>query len=53
MIDSYPCFQMPNACIQVSGPLPQVFANEAGRTQCFSNLLGNAVKFAEKGRPPK
>ena len=52
MIDSYPGFQAPNACIRIAGPLPRVLANEAGLTQCFSNLLGNAVKFVEKGRIP-
>ncbi len=27
--------------------------NEAGLTQCFSNLLGNAVKFVEPDKVPK
>ncbi len=53
MIDSYPGFQMPKACIRIAGSLPRVLANEAGLTQCFSNLLGNAVKFVEKGRTPQ
>ena len=28
-------------------------ANEAGLTQCFSNLLDNAVKFVEAGQMPR
>jgi signal transduction histidine kinase len=27
-------------------------ANQAGLTQCFSNLLGNAVKFVNRGEMP-
>jgi signal transduction histidine kinase len=30
-----------------------VMANEAGLTQCFSNLLGNAVKFVPPGQTPQ
>jgi signal transduction histidine kinase len=30
-----------------------VIGNEAGLTQCFSNLLGNAVKFVEPGAVPE
>jgi signal transduction histidine kinase len=37
------------ARIRVEGRLPVVLANEAGLTQCFSNLLGNAVKFVKRG----
>ncbi len=53
MIDSYPAFQPPLARVRVEGPLPRVLANEAGLTQCFSNLLGNAVKFVPPGRVPE
>jgi signal transduction histidine kinase len=53
MLESYPEFQPPRALIQVEGPLPAVLANEAGLTQCFSNLLGNAVKFIEPGKKPE
>lgn len=53
MIESYPVFQPPRAKIRVEGPLPRVLANEAGLTQCFSNLLGNAVKFVAPGRVPE
>ena len=53
MIESYPIFQAPNARIEIVDTIPPVLANEAGLTQCFSNLLGNAVKFVPKGRVPE
>ncbi len=52
MLDSYPEFQPAKAQITVEGALPVVLANEAGLTQCFSNLLGNAVKFVKPGERP-
>ncbi len=52
MIDSYPIFQAPHANVEITAPLPKVLANEAGLTQCFSNLLGNAVKFVRPGVTP-
>ena len=45
VIESYPMLQAQNAHICINGPFPDVLGNEAGLTQCFSNLLGNAVKF--------
>jgi signal transduction histidine kinase len=53
MLDSYPEFQPSKARILVEGELPKVMANEAGLTQCFSNLLGNAVKFVLPGKTPE
>jgi signal transduction histidine kinase len=52
MMDSYPIFQHPNAHIEIADDLPKVLGNEAGLTQCFSNLLGNAVKFVHRGQTP-
>ena len=52
MIASYPAFQPPAADIEIQGHLPIVLANHAGLTQCFSNLLNNAVKFVARGRVP-
>jgi len=52
IIDSYPMLQHPRAEIVIEGNLPPVLANEAGLTQCFSNLLGNAVKFVHPGQTP-
>jgi len=52
MIDTYPEFQPSKASITIEGELPAVIGNEAGLTQCFSNLIGNAVKFVEPGKQP-
>ena len=49
---AYPAFQAPRADIHIEGHLPPVLANEAGLTQCFSNLLTNAVKFVPPGQKP-
>jgi len=53
MLDSYPEFQPARAQIQIEGEIPLVFGNEAGLTQCFSNLMNNAVKFVEPGQKPE
>jgi len=50
VLESYPTFQSPHAQIQVVEPLPPVIANETGLTQCFSNLLANAIKFVKPGK---
>jgi PAS domain S-box-containing protein len=52
MLDSYPDLRPEKARIQVEGRLPVVLANQAGLTQVFSNLLGNAVKFVKPGERP-
>jgi signal transduction histidine kinase len=52
MIESYPLFQEPKARIEIAADLPLILGNEAGLTQCFSNLLGNAVKFVAPGTRP-
>jgi PAS domain S-box-containing protein len=36
----------------IQGKLPKVLGNEAFLTQCFSNLLGNALKFVAAGTTP-
>ena len=53
IIDTYPDFQPPKSHVVVEGTLPQVMANQAGITQCFSNLLHNAVKFVKPGQVPE
>jgi PAS domain S-box-containing protein len=53
ILETYPAFQRPNAIIQVTGEFPLVMAIPAVLTQCISNLLGNAVKFVEKGVTPE
>jgi signal transduction histidine kinase len=52
MLDSYPEFQRSKARIEVIGGIPVVMGNEAGLTQCFSNVLSNAVKFVKPGQMP-
>ena len=52
ILESYPALQGPRVEIQIQGPLPQVMANEAALTQCFSNLLENAVKFVAPDTRP-
>jgi signal transduction histidine kinase len=53
IIETYPAFQPPSVEIQIQGPLPRVLGNEAALTQCFSNLLGNAIKFVAPGTRPE
>jgi PAS domain S-box-containing protein len=53
MLDSYPELQPSKANIEIQGGLPVVMGNEAGLTQCFSNLLNNAVKFVKAGQEPQ
>lgn len=53
MVDSYPELQPSKARIEIVGEIPVVMGNQAGLTQCFSNLLGNAVKFVKRGDIPQ
>jgi signal transduction histidine kinase len=53
MLDTYPQFQAPAAEIELVQPTPTVLANEALLTQCFANLLNNAVKFVQPGQVPR
>jgi signal transduction histidine kinase len=53
MLISYPQFQHPRADVRLEGALPIVLGNEALLTQCFSNLLDNAVKFVSPGARPQ
>jgi signal transduction histidine kinase len=53
MRKSYPEFQPPHANIRIDSHIPVVLGNQAGLTQCFSNLLANAVKFVHPGRTPE
>jgi PAS domain S-box-containing protein len=52
LLSSYPQFQEARESIRVVNPLPLVLGNPALLTQCFSNLLQNALKFVPAGRPP-
>jgi len=53
LIETYPNLQPDQADIELQPDLPVVLGNEAALTQCFSNLLGNAVKFTQPGIKPK
>jgi PAS domain S-box-containing protein len=52
IIESYPQFQPPRVEVEILGNFPLVLGNQAGLTQCASNLLGNAVKFVQPGKLP-
>lgn len=49
MLDTYPNLLPDQADIQLAADLPVVLGSQAALTQCFGNLLGNAVKFAQPG----
>jgi signal transduction histidine kinase len=53
IIETYPNLQAPEVEIdlQVNGLL--VVGNQSALVQCFSNLLGNAVKFVAPGTRPR
>src|SRR6185369_8270665 len=52
ILETYPNLHPDNADIRIEGELPVVIGNESLLTQCFSNLLGNAVKFMRPGVRP-
>lgn len=52
LLDTYPNLHAENTNINIDGHLPVVLGNESLLTQCFSNLLGNAVKFVAPGTRP-
>jgi PAS domain S-box-containing protein len=52
LIESYPNLHPDTAEIRLEEPLPVVLGSESLLTQCFSNLLGNAVKFVVPGARP-
>jgi PAS domain S-box-containing protein len=53
MLQTYPRLQEPGVQISLDPGLPVVLGNQAALTECFSNLLDNAVKFARPGVPPR
>lgn len=53
IVGSYPELERSGAQIEIPNEIPQVIGNVAGLTQCFSNLLGNAVKFVKPGQRPE
>lgn len=53
MIERYPNFTAPDVRIEIAPNLPAVMGNEALLTQCFSNLIGNGIKFVAPGTNPE
>jgi signal transduction histidine kinase len=53
LLETYPNFHPEKASIQLDGQLPAVLGNESLLTQCFSNLISNAVKFVPPGKRPE
>jgi signal transduction histidine kinase len=52
ILETYPAFQPPLANVLLEGSFPIINGNESALTQCFSNLIGNAVKFVSPGITP-
>jgi len=52
IIESYPKLAEKDVAIDLQEPMPRVIGNNASLVQCFSNLLGNAVKFVGPGIKP-
>jgi signal transduction histidine kinase len=52
VVDQYPVLVSSAASIRIHRPLGCVRGHVASLIQCFSNLLGNAVKFVPEGRSP-
>jgi PAS domain S-box-containing protein len=53
LIHTYPNLQAEKAHISIEHDLPTVLGNDGLLAQCFSNLLGNAVKFVSPGAKPE
>lgn len=53
ILESYPAFQGEKGKITVRRPLPVVMGSAPLLVQCFSNLIGNAVKFVPPERRPE
>jgi len=51
-IREYPSLQEQDAQIEIAKPLLPVVGHEAFLSQCFSNLLSNALKFVASGQQP-
>ena len=49
IVEQYPQLQADKADIEIQRPLLPVMGQEASLSQCFSNLLVNAVKFVAPG----
>jgi signal transduction histidine kinase len=52
IVESYPEFEPHRSKIEIQENMPKVLGNQAAMTQCFSNLLNNAIKFARPNTAP-
>jgi len=52
VIEQYPAIASAAGCIHIQEPLGRVIGHVPSLIQCFSNLLGNALKFVPEGRAP-
>jgi signal transduction histidine kinase len=53
VIEQYPALGSLAGKIQIRGPLGRVLGHAPSLVQCFSNLLGNAMKFIPPGTAPR
>jgi signal transduction histidine kinase len=53
ILESYPAISNGAATVRVERPLPAVTGTQSLLVQCFSNLIGNAVKFVPAGKKPE
>jgi len=53
LLETYPNLAPSRADIHILDSFPRVMGSEALLTQCFANLLGNAVKFVADGVKPQ
>ncbi len=53
LVESYPNLQLVKAHIQIAEGMPLILGNDAVLTQCFSNLLHNAIKFTQPDQGPE
>lgn len=53
VVDQYPDLAAVHHHIEICAPLGSVLGHGPSLTQCFSNLLQNAVKFIPEGRTPR
>lgn len=53
VLETYPQFAGSAMRIAIEGDFPLVLADEAPLAQCFSNILGNSMKFVAPGTTPE
>jgi len=53
LLEQTPEFQPPHADVALVRPMPKVLGHGALLSQCFSNLLWNAIKFVMPGVKPR